>query len=105
MFKTPEEGCQTIVYCAVADGIKEHSGRLFENCRVVKMNADIADIEACRKLWRTSLQLCGLEGHEHVDIDCKDDTKSSKEDEDGSQQGCESRNRKTKEVHVGKVSS
>ncbi|XP_046582768.1 retinol dehydrogenase 11-like [Haliotis rubra] len=60
LFKTPEEGCQTIVYCAVADKLREHSGKLFVNCKAQKMKEIARDKTRGSKLWAVSLQLCGL---------------------------------------------
>nr|KAG5700330.1 hypothetical protein BaRGS_029582 [Batillaria attramentaria] len=61
LFKSPEEGCQTIVYCAVADGLRDFSGKLFANCKVVKLHECARDKNLGKKLWNTSLHLCGLE--------------------------------------------
>lgn len=60
LFKTPEEGCQTIVYCAVADKLREHSGKLFVNCKAQKIKEIARDKTRGTKLWNVSLQLCGL---------------------------------------------
>ncbi|XP_062578912.1 retinol dehydrogenase 12-like [Saccostrea cucullata] len=61
MFKSPEDGCQTIVYCAVADGLREESGKFFENCKVVPTKNYVRDKSVCKKLWLLSLHLCGLD--------------------------------------------
>lgn len=61
MFKSPEDGCQTIVYCAVTDGLREESGKFFENCRVVPTKDYVRDKAVCKKLWLLSLHLCGLD--------------------------------------------
>ncbi|CAG5132297.1 unnamed protein product [Candidula unifasciata] len=61
MYKPPEDGAETIVYCAVADGLREHSGKLFANCKVVKINEKVKDKTVARKLWCVSAQLCGFE--------------------------------------------
>ena len=34
LFKAPENGAHTIVYCAVADGLRDFSGKYFANCKV-----------------------------------------------------------------------
>ncbi|XP_050409180.1 retinol dehydrogenase 12 [Patella vulgata] len=61
LFKSPEQGCQTIVHCAIADKIREHSGKLFVNCRQTKVKDFVKDKELGKKLWNVSLHLCGLD--------------------------------------------
>jgi hypothetical protein len=61
LFKSPEDGCQTIVYCAVATGLKKYSGKLFSQCDVSSIPDSMRDKEQCRKLWDLSLELCGIE--------------------------------------------
>ncbi|XP_048746862.2 retinol dehydrogenase 12-like isoform X2 [Ostrea edulis] len=73
MFKSPEDGCQTIVYCAVADGLKEESGKFFENCKVVPTIDCVRDKNICKKLWLLSLHLCALD-ETHPDITLQTNT-------------------------------
>ncbi|KAK3774021.1 hypothetical protein RRG08_030103 [Elysia crispata] len=62
MFKTPEEGCQTVVYCAVADGLRDFSGKVFSNCKVMKVKDSLVkDRDLARELFKVSAQLCGFE--------------------------------------------
>ncbi|KAH9489345.1 Retinol dehydrogenase 13 [Bulinus truncatus] len=61
MFKPPEDGCQTIVYLAVADGLREFSGKTFANCKVIKTQDRIKDKEVAKQLWNVSAHLCGFE--------------------------------------------
>jgi NAD(P)-dependent dehydrogenase (short-subunit alcohol dehydrogenase family) len=61
MFKPPEDGCQTIVYCAVADKLREFSGKIFANCKVVKTSDKVKDRQLGIKLWSVSANLCGFE--------------------------------------------
>ncbi|BFZ04652.1 hypothetical protein BsWGS_07691 [Bradybaena similaris] len=61
MFKPPDDGCQTIVYCAVSDGLRDFSGKIFVNCKALKPSDKVKDKEVARKLWATSAQLCGFE--------------------------------------------
>ncbi|XP_055863193.1 retinol dehydrogenase 12-like [Biomphalaria glabrata] len=61
MFKAPEDGCQTIVYLAVADGLREFSGKTFANCKVIKTQDRIKDKEVAKELWNISAHLCGFE--------------------------------------------
>jgi len=63
MFKPPEDGMQTVVYCAVGDGLREFSGKYFQNCQVVKtQNVVRANAQLSARLWNTSAELCGFEG-------------------------------------------
>ena len=62
-FKSPEEGCQTVVFCAVADKLREMSGKCLENCTNYKVKTSAKDKELGKRLWNVSLQLCGLGGH------------------------------------------
>ena len=61
LFKGPEDGCQTVVFCAVADKLREQSGKIFENCQLFKIKESVKDKELGAKLWETSLHLCGLD--------------------------------------------
>ncbi|KAL4223768.1 Retinol dehydrogenase 13 [Mactra antiquata] len=61
LFKSPEEGCQTVVFCTVADKLREMSGKVLENCNVYKVKASAKDKELCKKLWNVSLHLCGMD--------------------------------------------
>uniref|UniRef100_A0A0B6ZUZ9 Uncharacterized protein n=1 Tax=Arion vulgaris TaxID=1028688 RepID=A0A0B6ZUZ9_9EUPU len=69
MFKPPEDGCQTIVYCAVADKLRDASGKIFANCKVIKTNDRVKDRNVGIQLWSTSAQLCGFE----CDVPCEDE--------------------------------
>lgn len=60
-FKSPEQGCQTVVYCAVADKLRHHSGKLFENCGVSGINKFVTDKKLGASLWNISLNLVGLD--------------------------------------------
>lgn len=82
LFKTPEEGCQTIVYCAVADGLRDFSGKLFANCKVVKLHENARDKMIGHKLWNLSLHLCNLE-HEFVAYPEDDGHTQQQENGDG----------------------
>ncbi|ESO97724.1 hypothetical protein LOTGIDRAFT_208859 [Lottia gigantea] len=66
LFKTPEQGAQTIVHCAIDDKIRGHSGKLFANCRQIKVQDFVRDKELGKKLWNVSLHLCGLD-HEIIE--------------------------------------
>lgn len=60
-FKNPDQGCQTVVFCAVADKLRYHSGKLFENCGVIGVNDFVTDKILGASLWNISLNLVGLD--------------------------------------------
>ncbi|KAK8766191.1 retinol dehydrogenase 13-like [Amblyomma americanum] len=52
--KSPRQGVQGILYCAMASGIEEHSGKYFCNCKVAASNPIVEDNKAAAWLWATS---------------------------------------------------
>ena len=58
--KTPWQGAQTSIYCALAEELDGVSGRYFVDCR----QADVADVakddEVARRLWEVSEELTGV---------------------------------------------
>ncbi|CAL1571443.1 unnamed protein product [Knipowitschia caucasica] len=60
-FKTPEQGCQTTLHCALQPGLEPLSGRYFSNCTVRNVFAKARDDAAARKLWELSERMCGME--------------------------------------------
>ncbi|XP_066577523.1 retinol dehydrogenase 13 [Amia ocellicauda] len=63
LMKTPTEGAQTSIYCAVTEGLEEYSGCYFSDCALKKPAPEGMDDEAARRLWDLSLQLVGLPMH------------------------------------------
>ena len=61
LFKSPDDGSQTVVFCAVGDKMRDMSGKIFENCKVIGVKKYAKDPDNCFKLWNLSLHLCGLE--------------------------------------------
>ena len=72
LFKSPEDGCQTVVFCAVADKLREQSGKVFENCQLFKIKDSAKDKDFGNKLWETSMHLCGLAEEPKYEKDDKD---------------------------------
>jgi len=60
-FMSPEEGCQSIVFAAVSDKIRNQSGKFFTNCSHMKVKAATKEKDIGEKLWNTALHLCGME--------------------------------------------
>ena len=61
LFKDPVAGCQTIVFCACKDGIRDQSGKLFYNCKLQKIKDKGRDKQLSKDLWNKSLHLCHLD--------------------------------------------
>lgn len=93
-FKSADEGCQTAVYCAVADKLRDMSGKVLENCSSYKVKNCVKEKELGEKLWNVSLQLCGLaEPETDVDI-IANETESSTKGEDLGQKDEEAKKEK-----------
>lgn len=58
-FKTPLQGAQTTINCAVADDIE--SGLYYSDCKPKEPAAQGKDDGAAKKLWEVSAHLVGLE--------------------------------------------
>nr|KAG5700646.1 hypothetical protein BaRGS_015476 [Batillaria attramentaria] len=61
--RSPEEGAQTTLYCALADEVSDLSGKYFAECELAEtqVNALANDEAVCRKLWEISCRYTGLE--------------------------------------------
>lgn len=59
--KTPSQGAQTSVYCAVQEGIEEQSGEYFSDCSVRKTTEKSRDEELANKLWDLSENMTKVE--------------------------------------------
>lgn len=65
VFKTPRQGAQTTIYCAVAEELRNVSGAYLGDCKVEKLQTAAAlDNEAAERLWSVSRLLVGLEEEE-----------------------------------------
>ena len=59
--KTPEQGAQTSIYCAVSEEMEGVSGKYLVDCAIQDPSKRAQDDDAARKLWDLSLKLVGLE--------------------------------------------
>ena len=60
--KSPWQGAQTNIYCAVTEGIEDQSGEYFSDCKVKKVtNSQAHDDAIAERLWEVSAQLVGIE--------------------------------------------
>ncbi|NXL88177.1 RDH12 dehydrogenase, partial [Alectura lathami] len=59
--KTPREGAQTSVYCAVAEELESVTGQYFSDCRPAYVSPWGRDDETAKKLWRVSCEQLGIQ--------------------------------------------
>jgi len=59
-FKNSQEGAQTSIFCAVEEGLEEHSGKYFADCALAKQSEASKDDGLAKKLWEASEILTGL---------------------------------------------
>ncbi|EOA99254.1 Retinol dehydrogenase 12, partial [Anas platyrhynchos] len=59
--KTPWEGAQTSVYCAVAEELESVSGQYFSDCQPAYVSSWGRDDETAKKLWNVSCELLGIQ--------------------------------------------
>lgn len=59
--KTPEQGAQTTIYCAVDENCVNESGLYYAECELKEPSEEAKNEEVAQKLWDTSLKLVGLE--------------------------------------------
>ncbi|NXW26385.1 RDH12 dehydrogenase, partial [Phaetusa simplex] len=59
--KTPQEGAQTSVYCAVAEELDSVTGQYFSDCQPAYVSPWGRDDETAKKLWSVSCELLGIQ--------------------------------------------
>ena len=61
-WKTPWQGAQTTIHCAVSDEVVGLSGQYFADCKPQKLtNREALDDGIAERLWDVSAQLVGLD--------------------------------------------
>jgi hypothetical protein len=58
--KSPNQGAQTTLYCALAPEVAAHGGEYFSDCKVFKQSDSAIDDNVAKKLWEVSEQLTKL---------------------------------------------
>ncbi|XP_060022719.1 retinol dehydrogenase 11 isoform X3 [Lagenorhynchus albirostris] len=58
--KTPQQGAQTSLYCALTEGLEVLSGNHFSDCRVAWVSAQARNETVARRLWDVSCDLLGI---------------------------------------------
>ena len=62
LFKNPQQGAQTSIYCAVSEEMEGVSGKYLADCKIVKPRTkEATDDEIAERLWQVSAQMVGLE--------------------------------------------
>lgn len=59
--KTPEQGAQTTIYCAVDENAAKESGLYYSDCAVKVPSKNAQNAEDAKKLWDVSWKIVGLE--------------------------------------------
>ncbi len=58
--KSPVQGAQTTIHCAVDDSIVSLSGKYFSDCKVKRPTDAAQDVEAAERLWEISAKMVQL---------------------------------------------
>jgi len=60
LVRSPYEGCQTVLYCAVSEELQDVSGRFYANCTEEPWSKVSLDDTVALKLWNVSEVLTGI---------------------------------------------
>ena len=62
LWKTPWEGAQTTIYCAVSEEMEGVTGQYLADCQIAKVkHAQATDDQIAERLWEASAKLVGLD--------------------------------------------
>ncbi|KAI5621551.1 retinol dehydrogenase 13, partial [Silurus asotus] len=61
LMKSPKQGAQTSIYCAVTEGLENYSGCYFSDCQLKEPALEAKDDLASVRLWDVSSQIVGYE--------------------------------------------
>ncbi|XP_068933696.1 retinol dehydrogenase 11-like isoform X2 [Petaurus breviceps papuanus] len=59
--KTPQEGAQTSLYCALTEGLEPLSGKHFSDCSPAWISSRGRNMTTARRLWDVSCDLLGIQ--------------------------------------------
>ena len=59
-FKTPLQGAQTTIHCAVSEECEGITGKYWSDCAVYKTHKGVLNDEDCKRLWNYSAEVVGL---------------------------------------------
>ncbi|KAG8511722.1 Retinol dehydrogenase 11, partial [Galemys pyrenaicus] len=61
--KTPQQGAQTTLHCAISEGLEDLSGSHFSDCSLARVSAQGRNETIARRLWDISCDLVGIPRH------------------------------------------
>lgn len=61
--KTPEQGAQTTIYCAVDEDVRKETGLYYSECKATSPSPAANNMEDAKKLWDISIKLVGLDSN------------------------------------------
>ncbi|XP_072396957.1 retinol dehydrogenase 13-like [Diabrotica undecimpunctata] len=64
--KTPTQGAQTQIYCAIDDKCAGETGLYYAECAVKPCTREAQNDEAARKLWDISMEFVGLDKNDDI---------------------------------------
>ncbi|GCC22551.1 hypothetical protein chiPu_0000939 [Chiloscyllium punctatum] len=59
--KSPSEGAETTLFCAVAEELEEETGQYFADCKRANCSQAAQDDEKAKKLWEVSCQMLEID--------------------------------------------
>ncbi|KAL1497827.1 hypothetical protein ABEB36_008719 [Hypothenemus hampei] len=59
-FKTPKQGCQTTVFLACSEEVKNVTGKYFMECQEHSLNRGVSDMSKAKKLWELTEEFVKL---------------------------------------------
>nr|CAI5826494.1 unnamed protein product [Callosobruchus analis] len=59
-FKSAEEGAQTTIHTAIAQGIEKHTGGHFQDCELILPYRDARNTKLCSDIWNKTLELLNI---------------------------------------------
>ncbi|KAI4871850.1 hypothetical protein NFI96_016416 [Prochilodus magdalenae] len=62
LMKTPKQGAQTSIFCAITEGLENYSGCYFSDCKLKEPAPEAKDDLAAMRLWDVSAKLVGYKG-------------------------------------------
>ena len=61
-WKTPLQGAQTSIYCAVSEEMEGVTGKYLADCKIEKLtNQQASDDRLAEELWEASVKMVGLQ--------------------------------------------
>ncbi|RZF45182.1 hypothetical protein LSTR_LSTR009953 [Laodelphax striatellus] len=60
LLKTPEQGAQTTLYCALSEQAANETGLYYSDCHVKEPAPQAKDMEKAKRLWKESMEMVGL---------------------------------------------